>query len=95
MNKILVVIFLLVLGYMNNAFTQHLLLEHPKEPHKGCKYAKIAYKSDNLEICQNNAKKAYKLFRNGEGYSYSKQANKSSTIGECKYNAQKAYYRSC
>jgi hypothetical protein len=55
----------------------------------------MAFSSDDLQICQNNAKKAYKLFRDGEGYKYTKEAHKSTRLGDCKYNAQKGYYRSC
>ena len=93
--KIVIITLVLMFGLSSSGYPQHLLLEHPKEAHKGCKYAKTAFSSNNLEICQKNAKKAYKLFRNGEGYEYSKQAYKSTSLGECKYNAQKGYYRSC
>tara|TARA_B100000929_G_scaffold119304_1_gene94623 strand:- start:175 stop:342 length:168 start_codon:yes stop_codon:yes gene_type:complete len=55
----------------------------------------MAFSSDELQICQNNAKKSYKLFRDGEGYEYTKEAHQSTTLGDCKYNAQKGYYRSC
>ena len=55
----------------------------------------MAFSSDELQICQSNAKKAYKLFRDGEGYKYTKEAHQSATLGNCKYNAQKGYYRSC
>ena len=88
-------IFFFALLYTSSSFTQHLLLEHPKEAHKGCKYAKMAFSSDELQIRQSNAKKAYKLFRDGEGHQYTKEAHQSATLGNCKYNAQKGYYRSC
>ena len=94
-NIMLFFIFLFTFLYTSISFTQHLLLEHPKRPHKGCEYAKMAFSSDDLQICQNNAKKAYKLFRDGEGYKYTKEAHQSATLGNCKYNAQKGYYRSC
>jgi len=94
-NIMLFFIFLFTFLYTSISFTQHLLLEHPKRPHKGCEYAKMAFSSDELQICQNNAKKSYKLFRDGEGYEYTKEAHQSTTLGDCKYNAQKGYYRSC
>ena len=94
-NIMLFFIFLFTFLYTSISFTQHLLLEHPKRPHKGCEYAKMAFSSDELQICQNNAKKSYKLFRDGEGYEYTKEAHQSTTLGNCKYNAQKGYYRSC
>ena len=94
-NNILFFIFFFAILYTSSSFTQHLLLEHPKEAHKGCKYAKMAFSSDELQICQSNAKKAYKLFRDGEGHQYTKEAHQSATLGNCKYNAQKGYYRSC
>ena len=87
-NIMLFFIFLFTFLYTSISFTQHLLLEHPKRPHKGCEYAKMAFS-------QNNAKKSYKLFRDGEGYEYTKEAHQSTTLGDCKYNAQKGYYRSC
>ena len=94
-NIMLFFIFLFTFLYTSISFTQHLLLEHPKRPHKGCEYAKMAFSSDELQICQSNAKKSYKLFRDGEGYEYTKEAHQSTTLGDCKYNAQKGYYRSC